>query len=227
MKKNQKASGFTLLELLIAISISSAIILSIYSAFYTGILSSNKIDASFEAYQSARTILNRIELDLRNSFPYYKSSNDNSRFRGARGELSFYSIVDYFSGDESFLRVCRIEYRLEGAPVAPVLRRYVFKGLDALKDDVAVEPEELSVNIKEIVFRYRYPPPAGMPVTTDPFPLQDTWPEENNPEQLKDLPFALDITLILKQKERNRPATEVAFTKTVVLPLCSKNSKKP
>ena len=66
----KKRNGFTLIELMIVIAIFSLLILSIYSAFRTGLLSHEKIDAATNLYQKARLSLGLIETELRNGFVY-------------------------------------------------------------------------------------------------------------------------------------------------------------
>lgn len=119
--------GLTLIELLIALTIFSIIILSLYSAFYTGILSYRKIDSALQVYQTARVILERIETDLKNSFAY---TRDDSKFKGDSHTLEFYTLVGSLPW--------RISYELEGAK----LKR------------ACLENRDLSFTVQDISFQY-------------------------------------------------------------------------
>lgn len=206
----RREHGLTLVELLIAASIFSVIILTIYSAFHTGILSYRKIDSAFDVYQTARLILNRMELDLKNSFVFTKK---DSKFQGNKTSINFFSPVDSFSEGKSSLDLCHIKYELSNG----ILNRACYKGLDALKGnpESPIE-EELSSDVKELSFEYAY-------LTGDldePYTWQEIWPSEDpnkQEEQKKTLPLAVKIKLSLIEK--NKLQNVVNFNKTVSLPL--------
>lgn len=201
----KQKTGFTLVELLIAVSIFSIIILSLFSAFQTGILSYKKIDSAFEVFQTARLILNRIEKDLKNTFIYYA---DDSKFIGNSKAMDFYSIIDIFDNEGNMNGVvCRIKYELaqEG------LKRYCYKGIDALLENTGIGADILSSKIKEISFKYAYP-------GTTPDKIyewqEEPWPIDEN--QKKALPLAVKIELTLKDNNE-------VFTKIVPIPLAYLN----
>jgi len=205
-------SSFTLVELLISISIFALIILSLYSAFQTGFLSYNRIDSAFNIYQTARLILNRIDLDLKNAFIY---SRDDSRFRGNAGALEFFSIADSFQKGETFSYFCRIRYESNNQ----ILNRVFYQNLEAVKEDSVLEGEELSPDVKEISFQYAYKSPDP----SKPFDWQDSWPKEGDTNQKKDLPLAVKIKLSLIEKNKQQEHI-VEFSRTVALPLTEQNA---
>jgi len=208
MKEKKIFRGFTLIEVLISASIFSIIILSLYSAFRTGITAYNKIDSAFSVYQSARVILSRISLELKNSFSY---RGNDSLFKGQNQELEFISIIDLFE-ENNFLRdICRIKYIWEDG----VLKRICLRGIDGLKEeDIEFEGDELSSDLKEILFQYAYS--TGDP--DSPYDWQDVWPEEENLEQKKNLPLAVKIKLSLIERDRHQKEIGVVdFIKIVPL----------
>lgn len=201
----KKKHGLSLMELLIATSIFAIIILSIYSAFQTGILSYRKIDSAFEVYQTARIILSRMELDLKNSFAYLEG---DSKFSGDRQILSFFTIIDSFENEKLYSNICRLKYEVKDG----ILKRTCYRGLDALKENPDVEPEELTSEIKEVRFEYAL-------TSTDPDKLcdwQEIWPPDNNKKNT--LPLAVKIKLVLIEKAKPEEKA-VEFNKTVSLPL--------
>ena len=82
----RKTSAFTLVELLIALMIFSVVMVTIYSTFHNGIFGCRNIEEVMEIHQGARQVLERINLDLRNSFAY---SATETKFAGAASEMSF------------------------------------------------------------------------------------------------------------------------------------------
>jgi prepilin-type N-terminal cleavage/methylation domain-containing protein len=207
---HQIGAGFTLVELLIASSIFSVIILSLYSAFQTGVLTYNRMDSAFMVYQASRVTLNRLELDLKNSFIY---SENDAKFRGSSQTLDFFSVIDAFEEGASYASVYRIQYELSGT----ALKRTCYQGVDALKENgAAFAGDELTSEAKEISFQYAFA--TGNP--DKPYDWQDSWPQADNPEQQKALPLAVKIKLSLIEKGRQeKELSIVEFTKIVSLPL--------
>ena len=194
MKKNR---SFTLIELLIATAIISVVLLSLYSAFQTGMRTYKMMDSSFNIYQTARVLFNRMEVDLKNSFAY---RDDNSEFKGGAQSLEFFSDIERFKDGKSYPAICRIKYELDGKK----LNRSLWEGLEAAKE-VDVKPEELSQEIEKISFQYAH-------ATKDPDkPIEwlDSWPKGDDAEQVKVLPLAVKVDLSIGT---------VQFTKLIALP---------
>ncbi len=194
----RKIRAFTLIELLMAFSIFSAVALSIYSTLRAGILTYNKTDYAFGVYQTARLFFNRIELDLKDSFNYYDS---DSKFKGDIQNLEFFSVTDIFEEGVSNPNISYIRYNLNNTG----LKRLSFRGLDALKGDADTGSEDSYPNIKKIAFQYAY----SVQDANKPYDWQDTWPLENNENQKKSLPLAVKIELSVDDK---------VFTKVISLP---------
>lgn len=205
--KHKNAYGLTLIELLIASSIFAIILLSIYSAFNTGIFSYNRIDSALRAYQTARSILNRLELDLLNSFKY---TEEDSRFFGAESSIEFFSIVDSYRQGQAYENLCRIKYELS----AESLKRTRSQDLDAFINDPGLAADELSSDVKNIVFEY-----AHRTENPDhPYDWQEIWPADDTQKIL--LPLAVRIKLTIIERDRfQQESGTVEFTKTVPLPL--------
>lgn len=185
--------AFTLIELLITVSIFSIIILGLYSIFHTGVFSYNRLDKSLSLYQTARKIFNRIDLDLKNSFSY---SNNETRFMGEKDKISFltltgsdFSSVSYEREETNLLR----------------LRK---KGIESLKEDISTKPRVLARNIKEIDFSYAFS-------TGDEsiFDWKDEWADADI--EKKNLPLAVKINLTLR--ENSKKGRDVKFEKIIFL----------
>jgi len=208
MKKDNSAA-FTLVELLIATAIFSVVALSLYSAFQTGILSYKRVDSAFNVFQTARILLNRLELDLKNAFVYAET---DSKFSGSGSTLNFFSLIDSYEKDNICTNVCRVKYDLDGN----VLKRTCFYGLQALNDNPEPKGEELSTDVKEISFYYAFA--TGNPDNPDEW--QDSWPKAGDANQKKSLPLAVKIILSVIQRDKNKKETGVIeFSRIIPLPL--------
>jgi len=195
--------SFTLIELLIAVTITAVIILSVYSAFSTGILAYKKIDSAFDNFQEVRIILNRLETDLKNSFAYSKES---SFFKGSASTLDFFNVSQIYDKDKQYSDVCRIKYELDGSS----LKRTAYSGLTALTEDENVKPQDFSSSIKNINFEYAYISEGEKKDIL----WQNVWPQKD--EQAKQLPLAVRVKLLLINTEAKQQKL-LEFTKIIAL----------
>ena len=205
--------GFTLIEVLVATSIFAVVIVSIYSAFQTGITTYRKVDASFGAYQTARLVLARIESDLRSSSCY---SDEDCRFQGAGDSLDFFSVLPAFdSSGKERVNICRVRYIMDGGS----LKRASARGLDAIMKDPDFKPGELSSLVKNISFEYAFPKKEFGKT----YEWKGSWPEKDDEAGKKMPPLAVKIELSVaapaqKAKAKAKAKEEaVTFTKIVSL----------
>ncbi len=198
-------SGFTLVELLIASGIISVVLLSLYSAFSTGIMSYHKFDSSAATCLNARLILNRVEADLRNSFIY---KNDDSGFKGSEGALEFYSVIDAYRNNELSPAVQLVKYEFKDGSLSRAL---------------GGTSEELSAEIKKIGYEFAYKLATPNPGDPEPYKWKNNWPDpDESPGSVEktQLPVAVRITLSLPEKNaKGADAGAAEFKKIVSLPL--------
>ncbi len=170
----KNAKSFTLIELLISISIFAVIMVTLFSAFRTGIFGLSRIEESALVSETGYIALSRIDKDLRNSFAY---SPDDSKFTGKKDSLSFltlnpnFAYVNYYFSGNKLLRLVRINK-------------------DALKTDSETKPKVLAKDVKQIEFVYLYIDPA-----TNKFKETDTW------NGASALPSAVRVKLVSEKKE--------------------------
>lgn len=191
----KKRKAFTLVELLLAAAIFAVVVVSIFSAFHTGIFSYRNIDDAIELYQSARRALERMNLDVRNAFSY---SADDAKFTGDANSISFLTLQETFSEDEVMRDYAFVSYSLEGGRLIRLCR----KGKESLNDKLAVEPDELAQGAEELVFSYGYVDKADGTLK-----WKDAW------DDAASFPAALKVTLSLKNK------ANAAFERTIYLPI--------
>jgi prepilin-type N-terminal cleavage/methylation domain-containing protein len=200
--------SFTLVELLISLAIFSVVILSIYSAFGTGITSYNRIDSAFTLYQRARVILKRMELDLNNGF-VYSPLGPETKFKGSEKTLEFFTVADIFQEDKIYSQVCRIKYSLNN----DILTRTSYQGLAALETPEGITPDELASDVKDITFAYAY-----WNREANKLDWENNWPREQEISSPASLPLAVKITLSLIEKDKHgKQLGAVSFSKTVPL----------
>ena len=60
-------AGFTLLELLVAVTIFSIVAVALYSSFYAGIRILRRTQEAIKLHQNLRLVTEELSLDLRNS----------------------------------------------------------------------------------------------------------------------------------------------------------------
>ena len=203
----RRQRAVTLVELLIATSIFSIIILSLYSAFNTGVSSYRRIDGSFTLYQTARIALNRMSVDIANTFAYGKS---DSQFKGNATAIDFFSIVDIYEKTQILPMVCRIKYELSDG----VLTRVCYKGIDAISSVNETRREEIAYNVKDISFVFA----AAGEKAREEYQWQESWPKDE--KQKKCLPLAVRIKLTLFEKIKSKQtAVAFEFDKIASLPI--------
>lgn len=186
--------AFTLVELVIASAIFSVLMSTIYLSFHTGIFGYRNIEDTMNIYQSARQILERINLDLRNSFVY---SNEKSWFSGNKNETAFLTLVDTFSENNPRLTYAFVSYRLE----SDKLMRLCRKDKESLNEKSKTQSEEMSSGVEELIFSYGYINPL-----TQSMEWKDSWDDP------KRLPSAVKIRLTIKNKSRQN------FERTIFMP---------
>lgn len=197
----KKFRAFTLIELLIASSIFVVLMASIYSAFHSGIFNYRNIEKTLDIYDAARSVLERMNLDLRNSFAY-GSQDGNTKFTGTKNELSFLTLADTFSEDAIRTEFAFVSYKLEEDRLLRTFR----KNQGALNEESEVQPEEMASNV-DVKFEYGYIPKGEKDLV-----FKESWPGQDNPEEQKALPEAIKVKLTLNKR------TEQGFERTIFLP---------
>jgi hypothetical protein len=169
---------------------------TIYLAFYSGIFGYRNIEETIDVYQAIGQILERVNLDLRNSFAY---SNDDTKFVGNKNEISFLTLVDTFNKDEIIQDYASITYKLEGNKFMRLCRR----NQQTLNEKSEIQAKEMVHNIEEINFNYGYRVSSDEPLKFD----KESWDDKTK------LPLAVKVKLTVKDK------TKQEFERIIYLPL--------
>lgn len=208
MKKKNKAvilkisEGFTLVEVLVASVIFLVIMMAVYSSFHAGIFGYKNIERTVEAYQSARQILERINLDMRNSFAF---SENQTKFSGNKNGADFLTIADIYDNDKIVQDYAFVGYQFENGRLTRLCRQ----GKESLNNNSQIQPEELALNAVSVVFSYGYNVSGQEDIK-----WKDTWGAAgDSPEEQKVLPVAVKVKLAIKNK------VEYNFERAIFLPL--------
>ena len=198
MKKylyKQKHKGITLLVLLIATSLSVVVISTIYSTFRTGLFGYKDIEDTIAAYQSAATILEHIDLDLRNAYAY---SKDKTLFSGSSDTIRFLTLIDSFKKDSQEHQCAHVSYELNDNRMMRVSK----EAKEALKEKSEVKAQEMADDVKTLHFAYGYRLKQNDPIRFD----KDFWDDQAK------LPLAVRVNISIHKK------TSADFQRTIFLP---------
>lgn len=148
--------SFTLMELLIAVSIFSVIALCLYSVFSGGIRIWQRQEQGFRYSHSIRLALDRMAKELRNAINYSQpekagletSDEQNLLFLGEAKKVSFMTLI----GGE----IAKVSYVLEeGADQKGILKRKIVFQKEGFKDEN--QKEEIVIgDLDGLLFEYAY-----------------------------------------------------------------------
>ncbi|MEW6171122.1 MAG: prepilin-type N-terminal cleavage/methylation domain-containing protein [Candidatus Omnitrophota bacterium] len=187
--KNFK-KGFSLLEILIALTIFSLILITVHVTFNVGINSYKTIQINLNRYYEISNLLNRMTQDIKNSFPFEKN---DCKFSGDKNALSFFT---------NFKKeYARIFYKSEDNKL---LCSYVL-GNKALLDNNNLDFEIVLSSIKQINFSYGY-----LDFKNNDIIWQDAWVNKEN------LPHSIKIDLVVNLEDRQE---DLHFIKIINIPL--------
>lgn len=192
MRKSNQA--LTLIELLIASSIFVIVMVTIYLTFNTGLFGYRDIEENIDIHQTARLLLERLNLDLRNSFGY---SADETKFLGNNSEISFLTLTDNANQGKLMRNYSFVSYKLEGNNLLRLCRR----DQEALNDKAETQARELASNIESLSFSFAFFDPGSQELK-----WKDSWDEKRS------FPVAVKAKLIISGKTKNE------FERTIYFP---------
>lgn len=158
--KPKRGSGFTLLELVVTLTILGFILVMVLGLLRLGSASWERGEAKTDHYQKQRIVFNLLSQQVKSSFPYkikaQKAEGDYIAFLGARDSLRFVSTVSISAKRPEGLVfvIYRVEEGKEGGKILRVLEKRVLN-----KDFMEETPEEekfltLLEDLSEFGFEY-------------------------------------------------------------------------
>ncbi|NJD55548.1 MAG: hypothetical protein FIA94_03985 [Nitrospirae bacterium] len=198
--------GFTLLELLIAISLSIVILIILFAAMRLGYKSEARGTERSEQTQKVRLISDRIAWLLRGAYPFYLNTVDEQKlfFEGKSDRAGFVtsSVDDRGQGpeDRGGLKWISIFTDKEGLKI----REKVYFLKDVF-DDSGGKVYLLDPDIKKIAFEY---------LDFSEGEKQGSWVSEWDPEDKEMLPAAVKVLMTIEKdgKKIEFPEMIVRFT---------------
>jgi len=207
------ASGFTLLEMVVTLTLLGFILLIIFGAFRLGLSAWEKGESSGEEYQKVRAVSQLLSQQLKSMVPYKikteKAEGDYLAFEGKPHSLKFVSAVSIRAKQPEGFVYATYAYR-EGGNEGGSLVVYEQKVL--IKKNFFEEgPDEKSgvpviEGISEIQFEYF----RGEDLVKN---QSEEWVDQWNAKEEKELPRAVRITVTYKNgqsKKETLPMTLLA-----------------
>ena len=219
--------GFTLLELLISMTILALIFVTVLGAIQIGSKSWESGEQRAEENQRTRTLFDTLARDLTMLYPLRVKDQDRDiiAFRGKSDSLWFATLPESY-GAEPFSHMIRIvTYAVEPDRGLVATEGYPLVGVSAAADSPESRLKRLDERVSEARFRYLLP--EGKPEEALPPTWRDFWdPSQDeglqpSPQRLLSvfqgglsvvgsralrgsarLPLAVEITLTIRQTKR-------------------------
>jgi type II secretion system protein J len=207
MMRNSKS--FTLIELLIALSIFAVIAVTLYSTFFAGISVWRRSGEGSDAYQDMRTAFDDIARDLKNMAYFTKNKDSIYAFSGLSKEIILMTLEEGATEKmEPSREVVKVSYLFDEAK-GELNRRAagIASGFDLKKAGV----ETLLKGVADLKFEYCYD--SGD--EDEPYLWQEEWKDEN-----AKTPRGVRITASIKSGKMAKEmpkVTRVVFIPTGVL----------
>jgi len=192
--------GFTLVEVVITLTILGFICLIIFGAFRLGLSAWERGESVKDEYQEVRIVSQLITQQVKSAVPYkitpQEAEGDYLAFEGNARSLRFVSALSVRGKQPEGLVYARYEFKEEGSEGGRLIL-YEEKALN--KDFFAEEPkEDLAVSLLEGVSSVRF----EYFREEDPLSNQlEEWVEEWTAKDEKRLPKALKMTIIRKKQQ--------------------------
>ncbi len=93
MTKWTRQTGFTLIEVMIAMTLLALMMAILYGAFFLGHRAAEKARARFDKSQTLRSVGEYLGTLIRSTYPYRSSGGGSVPFSGEKEQLSFVSAV--------------------------------------------------------------------------------------------------------------------------------------
>lgn len=194
--------GFTLLEVLIALTIFGIVVVVIYGSLNLAIKAWERGETDAERNQETRIIADIIEQQVRSTYPYcFREGNEETpAFRGERQSARFISTIGLATGD--IVGLVFVSYFIEPGKGLMLCEKRVFSK-KMFEDESSLREESilLSSSVSEISFEYE---------TED-----GEWKEYWDIKEMLVFPRSMRITLeFLKSESGEKQATVLSIPLT-------------
>jgi type II secretion system protein J len=209
-----RKSGFTLIELFIAISIFAVVAIALYSTFFAGISVWRRSGKGGDIYHNIRIVFDDMTKELRNTINMYANVEDiktieeegesSYAFSGGPDEIAFITLEGPFLEDDIHQKeLVKVIYRFDRT-AGELIRVIADKpiGFDIEKG----KKEVILSNVENFKFEYCY----GLDDEFEPY----LWKEEWEDEEMR-IPRGVRVTFNIKTERIKKP---LEFSKTIFVP---------
>jgi general secretion pathway protein J len=209
------SSGFTLLEMVVTLTILGFILLIIFGAFRLGISAWEKGESSREEYQKVRAVSQLVSRQLKSIVPYKikteKAEGDYLAFEGSARSLKFVSALSMRAKQPEGFVYAIYEFKdggSEGGRLVVYEQRVLIR-----KNFFEERPNEesgvpLIEGISDIRFEY-YQEEDSLKNR------EEGWVEEWDAKEEKDLPRAIRMTVTYKSGQSEKEETPMTLLASV------------
>jgi len=225
MKKAKGYRSFTLVELMVAVSIFAVIALCLYSVFAGGVRIWTKQEEGFKSSHSVRLVMDMIAKELRNSINYSQPETSQPGAE-SRQDLKFYgdeqkvSFITFIGG-----RLAKVEYLFENSTVqGGVLKKKIAFQANDFKEEGqdAMNETALLSGIKNFSLEYAHKKEEG----SSSIEWKGSWGEDGSEISAK-VPIGVRINLVFRAVDRKgKVIFEENFRKTIFIPTGSPGEEK-
>lgn len=207
----RRFKAFTLMELLVAVSIFSVIILCLYAVFSGGIRVWRRQEEGFRYAHTTRLALDKMAKELRNvinySIPEEEEGlgNENLQFTGDGNRLSFMALIG--------ADIAKVSYFFENNESGDnVLKRISVLQKEGFSEEA--QKEEILVRyLSEALFEYV----SEGGESDSPVAWKDSWVSGDGEQEAK-IPKGVRVTLVFKKDEAEQGEAEI-FKKAIFIPI--------
>jgi len=215
VRPNEGKSGFTLLEMVITLTILGFVLLIIFGAFRLGISAWDKGESSREEYQKVRAVLQVVSRQLKSIVPYRvkteMAEGDYLAFEGGARSLKFVSTLSMRAMQPEGFVYAIYEFRDGGDRNGSLV---VYEQRVLIRKNFFEEGprEELGVplieGISDIQFEYYR--------EEDPLKnRQEGWVEAWSAKEEKELPRAIRMTVTYRNRKNEQEETSLTLLASV------------
>jgi len=207
----RRFKAFTLMELLVAVSIFSVIILCLYAVFAGGIRVWRRQEEGFRYTHTTRLALDKMAKELKNVINYSvpeegdEPGNENLQFIGEGNRVSFMTILG--------ADIAKVSYFFENNEGGDnVLKRVAVLQKEGFSEEA--QKEEILVRyLSEVSFKYV----SEGGESASPVTWKDSWVAGDG-EQEATIPKGVMATLVFKEDEEEQGEAEI-FKKAIFIPI--------
>lgn len=203
----KKSKGFTLLELMISITLIGIVMVIIFGTMRLGYRSIEKAERTMEFLERIRTSLGIIESQLQSQIPLTYEENGEKKvyFTGQKEFIQFSTNYSIWSGQMGYVRVAyNVEQDAKGK-----------RALYATENTISFEGTRKTLlldGLESVSFRYYYKDP-----TMEQGEWRDEWSETSSlPEmvfiEILDSSRKLSLNMLIKMKNKQLQASPVQET---------------